>query len=68
VIEIDGPGFHRLKDDDARKTAAWRAAGLTVRRIPSDEVYDHPERYLALAPPRARRTRRTASNVGSPPL
>jgi hypothetical protein len=28
IIEIDGPGYHRLKDDDARKTAVWRAAGL----------------------------------------
>lgn len=51
VIEIDGPDFHRLKDEDARKTRIWRAAGLKVSRISSDEVFDHPERYLALAPP-----------------
>lgn len=57
VIEIDSRGFHQLKDDDARKTAAWRAAGLRVDRISSDDVFDHPERYLALAP--ARRARGT---------
>jgi hypothetical protein len=44
VVEIDGPGFHVLRDDDARKTAVWRAAGLTVRRVSSDDVFDHPER------------------------
>lgn len=54
VIEIDSRGFHQLRDDDARKTAAWRAAGLQVDRIMSDDVFDHPERYLALAPPRNR--------------
>jgi hypothetical protein len=63
VIEIDGPDFHRLKDDDARKTKRWRAAGLTVDRISSDDVFDHPERYLALAPPRERRRRKSAPNV-----
>jgi hypothetical protein len=52
VIEIDSRGFHQLKDDDARKTAAWRAAGLRVDRISSDDVFDHPDRYLALAPAR----------------
>jgi very-short-patch-repair endonuclease len=62
VVEIDGPGFHRLRDDDARKTVIWRAAGLTVRRVSSDDVFDHPERYLALVPPRRRRTR--AETVG----
>lgn len=50
IIEIDGPDWHRFKDDDARKTAAWRAAGYEVRRIPSGEVFDWPERLLALAP------------------
>lgn len=59
IIEINGPGFHLLKDEDARKTAIWRAAGLQVDRISSGDVFDHPERYLALAPrrPRARRRR-----------
>ncbi len=50
IIEIDGPGYHRLKDEDARKTALWRAAGLRVDRIRSGDVFDHPQRYLALAP------------------
>lgn len=53
IIEIDGPGFHRLKDDDARKTKAWRAAGYRVDRISSDDVFDRPDLYLALAPSRA---------------
>lgn len=50
IIEINGPSFHVLKDEDARKTAVWRAAGLQVDRISSGDVFDHPERYLALAP------------------
>jgi hypothetical protein len=50
IIEIDGPDFHRFKDEDARKTAAWRAAGYDVRRIPSGDVFDRPERLVALAP------------------
>jgi very-short-patch-repair endonuclease len=48
VLEIDGPGYHVLRDDDARKTAIWRAAGRGVSRIPSDDIFDHPERFLAL--------------------
>ncbi len=50
IIELDGPDFHRLRDDDARKTAIWRAAGHTVRRLPTDDVFDHPDKLLALAP------------------
>lgn len=49
IIEIDGPGFHRFADEDARKQRAWEGAGWTVRRIPSDDVYARPERLLALA-------------------
>ncbi len=49
IVEIDGPNFHRLRDEDARKTAVWRRAGHTVRRIPSDDVFDHPELLLTLA-------------------
>jgi hypothetical protein len=52
IIEIDGPGFHVLTDEDARKTAIWRAAGYTVLRIGSDDVFDRPERLLAMAPVR----------------
>lgn len=54
IIELDGPDFHRFPTEDARKDAAWRAAGWTVHRLPTDDVYDRPERLLALAPPAAR--------------
>jgi hypothetical protein len=50
IIEIDGPQYHLFKDEDARKTAAWRAAGYTVLRIPSGDVFDRPDRLLAIAP------------------
>ena len=49
IIEIDGPQFHRFKDEDARKEARWRKAGYTVRRIDSDRVYDEPGHLVALA-------------------
>lgn len=49
IIEIDGPGFHVLTDEDARKTAAWEAAGWRVRRIGSDVVFRAPEELVALA-------------------
>ncbi|MFL5843581.1 MAG: endonuclease domain-containing protein [Solirubrobacteraceae bacterium] len=47
VVEIDGDQFHRFPDEDARKEAAWRGVGYTVRRVPSDDVYYRPERLLA---------------------
>lgn len=50
IIELDGPAFHRFPSEDARKDAVWRAAGWTVRRLPTDVVYDEPGRLLALAP------------------
>jgi hypothetical protein len=50
IIEIDGPQFHLFADEDARKQAIWEAAGHTVRRIPSGDVFDHPHRLIALAP------------------
>lgn len=50
IIEIDGGPFHMDVGEDARKQAAWEAAGWTVRRIPSDHVYEHPHRLLDLAP------------------
>lgn len=49
IIEIDGPQFHRDPLEDARKTRIWIAAGYTVRRISSDDVYASPERLVALA-------------------
>jgi very-short-patch-repair endonuclease len=48
IIEIDGPQYHRFRVEDERKAAVWRAAGFAVRRIPSDAVYDEPERLLDL--------------------
>lgn len=51
IIEIDGAPFHLDVGEDARKEDAWRAAGWTVRRLPSNDVYERPERLLALAPP-----------------
>lgn len=49
IIEIDGPQYHRFRDEDARKETCWRAAGYDVRRIPSDAVFAEPRRLLALA-------------------
>lgn len=49
IIDIDGDAFHIDKALDARKTTAWRRAGWTVDRIGSDDVFDHPERLVALA-------------------
>lgn len=43
IVEIDGHQFHRYPDEDARKERAWRAAGYTVRRVSSDDVYFRPE-------------------------
>jgi very-short-patch-repair endonuclease len=50
IIEIDGGPFHQDVGEDARKERVWRAAGWTVLRIPSDDVYEAPERLLTLAP------------------
>ena len=50
IIEIDGGPFHLDVGEDARKEATWTSADWTVRRLPSDDVYDHPTRLLALAP------------------
>jgi hypothetical protein len=49
ILEIDGPQYHRFKDEDARKVKRWRKAGYDVRRIPSDAVFDDPGRLIALA-------------------
>ncbi|MCW2968302.1 MAG: hypothetical protein JWM71_2074, partial [Solirubrobacteraceae bacterium] len=49
IIEIDGPQFHLFAGEDARKPAIWEAAGNTVHRLPSDDVYFHPRWLLALA-------------------
>jgi hypothetical protein len=49
IIEIDGGPFHLDRGEDARKQAIWEAAGWTVRRLSSDDVYEAPERLIALA-------------------
>jgi hypothetical protein len=50
IIEIDGGPFHLDVGEDARKQHTWEASGWTVRRIPSDDVYERPTRLLQLAP------------------
>ena len=50
IVEIDGRPFHLDVGEDARKQSAWEDAGWTVRRIPSEDVYEQPERLLGLAP------------------
>lgn len=54
ILEIDGPQFHRFKDEDARKTRAWTAAGYLVRRVSSDDVFADPSSVIAAAPPAAK--------------
>lgn len=51
IVEIDGGPFHLDVGEDARKQACWEAAGWTVRRVSSDDIYQRPARLLALAPP-----------------
>jgi very-short-patch-repair endonuclease len=48
IVEIDGGPFHLDRGADARKEAAWTSAGWTVRRLPSEDVYERPENLLAL--------------------
>lgn len=50
IVEIDGGPFHLDIGEDAHKQARWEAAGWTVRRLPSDHVYEEPDRLVALAP------------------
>ena len=50
IIEIDGGPFHLDVGEDARKQAIWEAAGWEVRRIASDDVYEHAQALLALSP------------------
>jgi very-short-patch-repair endonuclease len=51
IVEIDGGSYHQDKLEDARKTAAWRAAGWHVERVPAAVVYDDPERLIRAARP-----------------
>jgi hypothetical protein len=50
IVEIDGGPFHLDVGEDARKQAAWEGAGWAVRRLTSDDIYEHPERLLVFAP------------------
>ena len=50
IVEVDGKPFHLDVGEDARKEALWRAAGWTVRRLSSDDVYERPSRLLRIAP------------------
>jgi hypothetical protein len=58
IIEIDGGPFHLDVGEDARKQALWERAGWQVRRIDSDDIYEHQHLLLALSPPRASHTPR----------
>jgi hypothetical protein len=49
IIEIDGPQYHQFPEEDERKGRAWRDAGFTVRRLPSDAVYRAPDDLVRLA-------------------
>lgn len=50
IIELDGPQFHRLRDEDIRKQRVWEAAGYVVRRLPTPAFYAEPDSLLALGP------------------
>ena len=52
IIELDGPQFHRLRDEDIRKQRIWEAAGYAVLRLPTPDVYEDPDVLLALVPSR----------------
>lgn len=49
LIEVDGAPFHLDVGEDARKRNRWERAGWTVERVSSDDVYERPQRLLALA-------------------
>ena len=51
IVELDGPQFHLDAAEDLRKQRLWERAGWAVRRLPTDDVYLHPERLLAAALP-----------------
>jgi very-short-patch-repair endonuclease len=50
IVEIDGGPFHLDVGEDARKQRRWEIAGWTVRRVPAEDVYEQPDRLLALVP------------------
>lgn len=48
IIELDGPQWHRFKEEDARKTAIWTAAGYRVRRLGTEQLFTEPASLLRL--------------------
>lgn len=48
LVEVDGREFHMFADEDARKDAAWKAAGYEPLRIPAADVYHRPERLVSI--------------------
>jgi hypothetical protein len=50
IVEIDGPQWHRFKEEDARKTAIWTAAGFRVQRLGSERLFAEPASLLRIAP------------------
>ncbi len=50
IVEIDGGPFHLDLGEDQRKQRGWERAGWTVRRLSAEDVYERPQRLLALAP------------------
>ena len=54
IVEVDGPQYHQVAERDAKKQAAWNAAGWSVSRIPSGDVYDRPDLLLEAAKPPTR--------------
>ena len=55
IVELDGGPFHLDRGEDARKQGVWEAAGWSVRRLPTDAVYEAPHLLLALVPTAERR-------------
>jgi len=55
IVELDRRQYHLDRAEDLRKQRTWEAAGWTVHRLPTDDVYLHPQRLLAVADWRERR-------------
>jgi very-short-patch-repair endonuclease len=55
IIELDGGPFHLDVGEDARKEHVWEGAGWRLHRLPTEDVYEAPERLFALAPRAERR-------------
>lgn len=55
IIELDSRGYHPFACRDADIQRDWERAGWHVDRLPTDDVYDRPDKLLALAPKPRRR-------------